>query len=73
MAIEELKSLKETIAEMEQFMNGETPAHITNPSEFGKCIVKVLKELSLRVEEMQRENGLSSAFIDPNDVPHRLR
>jgi len=73
MAMEDLKSLKETIAEMEKFMNGEKPEHIADPKQFGQCIVKVLKELSLRVEEMQRENGVSSAFIDPNDVPHRLR
>ena len=73
MAIEELRTLRETIEEMEKFMKDGTSVHISTPSEFGKCIVKVLKEFHFRIEELEREIGKSSAFIDPNDVPHRLR
>lgn len=71
--MEDLKTLRETIEEMEQFMNGAKPPHIQDGTQFGKCMVKVLREFHFRIEELEREIGKGPAFIDSSDVPHRLR
>jgi hypothetical protein len=41
--------------------------------EFMDIVAKVLDGLAYKVEKLEREVQPSSAFIDPNDIPGRLR
>ncbi len=71
--MEEIRTIKEAIKEMKLFVSGQTAPHIPDAKVFAEQIVKVLEGLAYKVEELERNIGPSSAFIDPNDAPHRLR
>lgn len=71
--MDEFKTIKQAIKEMTEFMNAGKSEHIKDPQQFAKTIISVLEGLSYKVEELERNIGPSSAFIDPNDAPHRLR
>jgi len=71
--MEQIKTIKEAIKEMQLFIEGKPATHVTDAKAFGEHVVKVLEGLAYKVEELERNIGPSSAFIDPNDVPHRLR
>lgn len=69
----EITKIKEAVNDMKAFIEGGTPKEVTDPKQFGIMIVRVLEALNYKIEELERQIGPSSAFIDTNDVPHRLR
>lgn len=71
--MDDIKTIKQALKEMKVFMEGGKSDHIPDAKAFGDNVVKVLEGLAYKVEELERNIGPSSAFIDPNDAPHRLR
>lgn len=40
---------------------------------FMQEILGILEDLNLRIQEMERENAPSDAFVDPNEGSHPVR
>jgi len=70
---EEIQTIKQALKHMKEFVETGNNEHITDARLFGEYVVKVLEGLAYKVEELEREIGPSTAFIDPNSAPHRLR
>lgn len=73
MDVNDIKTIKQALKEMKEFMDGGKPEHVQDAKAFGDMVVKVLEGLAFKVEELEREIGPNVAFINSDDVPHRLR
>ena len=71
--MEEFKTIKQAIKALREFAANGKAEHISDSQKFASVIVDVMEGLEYRVEVLERSIGPSSAFIDTNDVPHRLR
>ena len=66
-------SVKTNIKALKDFMAGKPSVDVPDSTAFGRTLVMVIEEMSLRLEAMEREVGPSGAFISSIDGSHPIR